>query len=399
MINVAILGFGTVGSGVAEVLKMNNSTISQKAGKKVDLKYILDVRDISGTAFDSKVIHDFSIIESDPDVNVVVETIGGATVAYEYTKKALSAGKNVVTSNKELVATHGCELLKLAKVNGVNYLFEASCGGGIPLLHPVNSCFGANQITEIVGILNGTTNYILTRMFKDGISFESALSEAQANGYAERNPAADVQGADACRKICILSSLAFGRHIYPDQVPTEGITKITSDDVNYAEKADCKVKLLGRSVPREDGRVCAYVAPHLVPNDNPISTVQGVFNAITVTGNAVGDVMFYGQGAGKMPTASAVVADIIDIAKYGDMGSIISWEEGGPDTTYSTDNLSNRWYVRASGTVAPSGVEKLSSPEDKNAVFITNDSMTRPELDTLLSESGVTPAYIMRVLG
>ena len=398
MINAAILGFGTVGSGVAEVIEGNNAQVSKAAGDQVSLKYILDVREISGTPFDEKVIHDFSIIELDPEVNVVIETIGGATIAYEYTSRALAAGKSVVTSNKELVATHGYELIRMAEEHGVNYLFEASVGGGIPILHPINTCLGANQITEIVGILNGTTNYILTRMIKDGISFEDALAEAQANGYAERNPAADVEGPDACRKICILASLAFGRHIYPDQVPTEGITKITLADVSCAEKAGCRVKLLGRAVPRGDGLVCAYVAPHLVPEENPLANVKGVFNAITVVGNAVGATMYYGQGAGKLPTASAVVADVIDIARNGDRGTIMSWEEGGDDTVYSTDELSNRWYVRASGPAVPAGAELLSAPGDADAVFLTESAMTRPELDALLNQAGTVPAFVMRVL-
>ncbi|MCD8145229.1 MAG: homoserine dehydrogenase [Oscillospiraceae bacterium] len=398
MINVAILGFGTVGSGVAEVIEKNNAHISEKAATQINLKYILDVKEVPGTPFDGKFIHDFSIIESDPELNVVVETIGGAKVAYEYTKRALAAGKSVVTSNKELVATHGCELLRLAREKGVNYLFEASVGGGIPILHPINSCLAGNQISEIVGILNGTTNYILTRMIREGATFEAALSEAQANGYAERNPAADVEGPDACRKICILSSLAFGRHIYPEQVPTEGITRITLEDVSCAAKAGCKVKLLGRAIARADGKICAYVAPHLVPVENPLSSVEGVFNAITVVGDAIGDVMFYGQGAGKLPTASAVVADVIDAAKNWNQGTIMSWDEGGADTVYSTDELSSRWYVRAVGTVAPSGAQKLSAPEAENVVFLTEDAMTRPALDALLQQAGVTPAFLMRVL-
>ncbi len=398
MINVAILGFGTVGSGVAEVLTVNKEKISQKAGRPVALKYILDVREITGTPYDGKFIQSFEIIENDPELNVVVETIGGARIAYEYTKRALQAGKSVVTSNKELVATHGVELLQLAKANGVNYLFEASVGGGIPILHPINTCLAGNQISEIAGILNGTTNYILTRMFREGATFQAALAEAQANGYAERDPSADVEGADACRKICILSSLAFGRHIYPEQVPTEGITGITLEDVACAANAGCKVKLLGRVVSRADGRVCAYVAPHLVPMDNPLSNVQSVFNAIMVSCDALGDSMYYGRGAGKLPTASAVVSDVVDAARTELLGTLISWEEGGEDTVYSTDELESRWYVRCSSNIAPAGVQKLSVAEAADVVFVTERAMTRPELDALLQQSGVTPAFIMRVL-
>ncbi len=245
----------------------------------------------------------------------MVETIGGATVALDFTTRALKAGKSVVTSNKELVATHGYELLQLAQEHGVSYLFEASVGGGIPILRPLTSCLAANELTQVTGILNGTTNYILTRMIKAGLTFEQALKEAQDNGYAEKDPTADVDGHDACRKICILAALAFGQHVYPDQVPTEGIRDVTLEDVAYADSCGYKIKLLGRAIREPEGKVCAFVAPHLVPASNPLSGVEDVFNAIAVTGNAIGDVMFYGRGAGKLPTASAVVADVIDIAK------------------------------------------------------------------------------------
>ncbi len=316
MVNVAILGFGTVGSGVAEVIQKNNNHISQKVANQVNLKYILDIRDFPDSPFANQVVHDFSIIEQDPEVDVVVETIGGATIALDYTRRALSAGKNVVTSNKELVATHGYELLQLSKQMGVNYLFEASVGGGIPIIRPITQCLAANELGEIVGILNGTPNYILTRMIRAGLPFEVALKEAQDNGYAERNPSADIEGADACRKICILSALAFGRHVYPDQVPTQGITKITLSDVAFARSGDMKIKLLGRSIRREDDKICAYVAPHLVADESPLANVEDVFNAISVKGDAIGDVMFYGRGAGKLPTASAVVADVMDAAMH-----------------------------------------------------------------------------------
>ena len=271
MVNVAVLGFGTVGSGVAEVLTGHESSIQRKAGGLIRLKYILDVRDFPGSPFADRFVKDFSIIENDPEVDIVVETIGGATVALDFTRRALEAGKSVVTSNKELVATCGYELTQLAKDRGVCYLFEASVGGGIPIIRPLSQCLAANEILEIYGILNGTTNYILTRMIRAGLTFGAALKEAQEKGYAERDPSADVEGHDACRKICILADIAFGRHISPAQVPTQGITGVTLADVDYAESAGKKIKLLGRAIHREDGKVCAYVAPHLVDQSDPLA--------------------------------------------------------------------------------------------------------------------------------
>ena len=351
MVNVAILGFGVVGSGVAEVLATNGPHIDQKVDDLIRLKYILDVRDFPDSPFADKVVHDFSVIENDPEVSIVVETIGGAKAALDFTRRALRAGKSVVTSNKELVAEHGCELLKLAAEQGVSYLFEASVGGGIPILRPLNQCLAANEIEEITGILNGTTNYILTRMIRGGLSFDAALKEAQANGYAEQDPTADIEGHDACRKICILASLAFGRHIYPRQVPAEGITGVTLSDVAWAEACGKKLKLLGRAIRQADGRVCAYVSPHLVDVENPLAGVEDVFNAIAVKGNAIGDVMFYGRGAGKLPTASAVVADVIDIAKDLKRDRHNAWGPGSPDLVVSPDILTSRWYVRAQAAV------------------------------------------------
>ena len=351
MVNVAILGFGVVGSGVAEVLATNGPHIDQKVDDLIRLKYILDVRDFPDSPFADKVVHDFSVIENDPEVSIVVETIGGAKAALDFTRRALRAGKSVVTSNKELVAEHGCELLKLAAEQGVSYLFEASVGGGIPILRPLNQCLAANEIEEITGILNGTTNYILTRMIRGGLSFDAALKEAQANGYAEQDPTADIEGHDACRKICILASLAFGRHIYPRQVPAEGITGVTLSDVAWAESCGKKLKLLGRAIRQADGRVCAYVSPHLVDVENPLAGVEDVFNAIAVKGNAIGDVMFYGRGAGKLPTASAVVADVIDIAKDTKRDHHNQWGPGAPDLVVSPDGLTSRWYVRAQTTM------------------------------------------------
>ena len=402
MVNVAILGFGVVGSGVAEVLATNGPHIDQKVDDLIRLKYILDVRDFPDSPFAGKVVHDFSVIENDPEVSIVVETIGGAKAALDFTRRALRAGKSVVTSNKELVAEHGCELLTLAAEQGVSYLFEASVGGGIPILRPLNQCLAANEIEEITGILNGTTNYILTRMIRGGLSFDAALKEAQANGYAEQDPTADIEGHDACRKICILASLAFGRHIYPRQVPAEGITGVTLSDVAWAESCGKKLKLLGRAIRQADGRVCAYVSPHLVDVENPLAGVEDVFNAIAVKGNAIGDVMFYGRGAGKLPTASAVVADVIDAAKHRDEKKRVFWAEGGEDTTVSPDGLASAWYVRGSGDAGavkaalPGArlLERADAPAGEFALL--TGPMTRPELDGKLA--CVKPLSVFRVL-
>lgn len=351
MVNVAILGFGTVGSGVAEVLTKNGGLIDQRVENLVRLKYIVDVRDFPDSPYKDCFVKDFSVIEHDPEVDIVVETIGGAKIALDFTTRALKAGKSVVTSNKELVATHGYELLQLAREHGVSYLFEASVGGGIPILRPLTSCLAANELTQVTGILNGTTNYILTRMIRAGLTFEQALKEAQDNGYAEKDPTADVDGHDACRKICILAALAFGEHVYPEQVPTEGIRTVSLEDVAYADSRGYKIKLLGRCIRQPEGKVCAFVAPHLVPAGNPLSGVEDVFNAIAVTGNAIGDVMFYGRGAGKLPTASAVVADVIDIAKDLKKNRHNSWGPGATDLVVSSDILTSQWYVRAQASV------------------------------------------------
>lgn len=357
MANFAIMGFGTVGGGVAEVLRMNSASIAGKLGEPLHLKYILDVRDLSATPYADVAVKDFSILENDPDLDVVVESIGGAKIALEFTRKALLAGKHVVTSNKELVATHGKELLAIAKEKNVNYLFEASVGGGIPVLRPLFQCLAGNQIEEIAGILNGTTNYILTRMVKGGITFDEALKEAQAKGYAEQNPAADVEGLDAGRKICILSDLAWGKEVLPENIHTQGISGLDLKDVAIASKAGYRVKLLGRAMKLADGRQCAYVAPHLVKEDCPIAPVDDVFNAIMIRGNAVGDVMFYGRGAGDLPTASAVMGDVIDALQHREKRRDLGWSESAPLAGF--DELSMRWYLRG-GVVPGTGLESLS---------------------------------------
>ena len=357
MANFAIMGFGTVGSGVAEVLRMNAASIAKKLGEPLNLKYILDVRDLSATPYGEIAVKDFSILENDPDLDVVVESIGGAKVALEFTRRALLAGKHVVTSNKELVASCGKELLNIAREKNVNYLFEASVGGGIPVLRPLFQCLAGNQIEEVVGILNGTTNYILTRMVKGGVSFEDALKEAQAKGYAEQNPAADVEGLDAGRKICILSDLAWGKEVLPERIHTQGISGLDLQDVAIAGKAGYRVKLLGRALRLADGRQAAYVAPHLVPQDCPVAPVDDVFNAIMIRGNAVGDVMFYGRGAGDLPTASAVMGDVMDAVQHRAKRRELGWSESAELADFA--GLSMKWYLRGDFT-PPEGSMELS---------------------------------------
>jgi len=349
MADVAILGFGVVGSGVMEVIDKNSSMIARNAGQRLRVKYILDIRDFPDSPYHNLFIKDFETVVNDPDIAVVVEVIGGVGVALEFTRRCLQAGKNVVTSNKELVATHGFELLTLAREKGVNYLFEASVGGGIPVIRPLAQCMAANIINEIYGILNGTTNYILSEMAKNGAEFSEALLDAQQKGYAESDPTADIEGHDACRKICILSSLAFGRHIYPDQVPAAGITGVTTDDMRFADELGYKIKLLGRSRVVGD-KIAAYVAPHLVSKDHLLAGVEGVLNGVVVRGNAVGNVVFCGAGAGKMPTASAVVADVIDSVKHIYARKWISWEDGGADLAMDPMQLESAWYIRTSAT-------------------------------------------------
>ncbi len=402
MVNVAILGFGVVGSGVAEVLTKNSDSIARRTNDLINLKYILDVREFPDSPFADKFVKDFAEIENDPEVDIVVETIGGAKIAREFTERALRAGKSVVTSNKELVATYGYDLLQIAKEKKVSYLFEASVGGGIPIIRPLSQCLAANEMQEIYGILNGTTNYILTRMIKAGLPFESALKEAQDNGYAERDPSADIEGHDACRKICILSAIAFGRHVYPEQVPTEGITKITLADVDYAGAAGKKIKLLGRAIRNEDGTVTAYVAPHLVDESDPLAGVEDVFNAITVKGNAVGDVMFYGRGAGKLPTASAVVADVIDAAKHINTKKYLDWDAGGDDVCTQPDGLVSVWYVRAAAAedavrsrLTQADFLKRQGAQEGEVAFLT-ETMTRAQLEEKLA--GLELLSVLRVL-
>lgn len=397
MVKTAILGFGVVGSGVAEVLSGTGNGVSRRPDSLIEVKYILDVRSFPDSPFASLFVDDFSTIEADPEVSVVVETIGGVGPALDFTERALKAGKSVVTSNKELVATHGRRLMDLAAEHGVVYLFEASVGGGIPILRPLSECLAANDILEICGILNGTCNYIFTRMLQAGITFQEALKEAQANGYAEQDPTADVEGFDTCRKLCILSSIAFGWHLLPEQVPTHGITKITQADEAYAAASGCRIKLLGRAVMGEDGKITAYVEPHFVPMENPLAGVDDVFNAILVKGDATGDVMFYGKGAGKLPTASAVSADVIAAARKMERAGYRPWLENRPEQIASLDDLSSRWYVRlAHGALADAQRLIYGRVDAAERTYITNQSMTRPQLETLLEDMPVIAA--IRVL-
>ena len=348
MINVAIMGHGVVGSGVAEILINHSNRITQKAHTDVNVKYILDLRDFPDSPYSEKFIKDFNTILNDDSVKVVVEVMGGINPAYDFVKSCLLRHKSVVTSNKELVAAKGAELIKIANEKNVNFLFEASVGGGIPVLRPIAQCLAANEITEIAGILNGTTNFILNKMIVDNMDFDAALALAQKLGYAEKNPAADIEGHDACRKVCILAALGFGKHVYPEQVATEGITEITLDDVESADNFGCVIKLIGRAKKLPNGKITASVRPTLVSRDCVLSGVNGVFNAIMVNGDQTGEVMFYGKGAGKEATASAVVADVIDCVKHLSSRKYLDWEEGVPDYVDNAYDEVSRLYVRVS---------------------------------------------------
>ena len=373
MIQIAILGLGTVGTGVARMVAENARQIERKLGEPLQVKTIL-VRRFKDGPYRQLMTDDFSRIEQDEDIRVVVETIGGVEAAYEYTKRALEAGKHVVTANKQLVAEHGCELLALARKKNVNYLFEASVGGGIPILHPLRECLAANRIEEVYGILNGTTNYILTRMVRTGAFFSDALREAQAKGYAEADPTADIEGIDAGRKTCILADLAFGHQVDPKDVPMEGISKLSLRDVKIAQRAGYRVKLLGRAVRLPGGGRTAYVAPHLIPEDRPLANVEDVFNAIVVRGNATGEVMFCGKGAGEMPTASACVADVMEALQASPRREETGWS---PETAGFEDplELHTRYYFRIEGSLTDAAmafgqVEVLS--EDGETAFLTD---------------------------
>lgn len=342
---VAVLGYGTVGGGVVEVIEKNKKEVSANAGDEVGVKYILDLRDFPGDPYESKVVHDFEIIVNDPEVDIVVETMGGTGAAYKFTKAALEKGKSVCTSNKALVAAYGPELLKIAKDNNCSYLFEASVGGGIPIIRPINTALTAEHIESITGILNGTTNYMLTKMDEEGCDYDDVLKEAQAKGYAEANPEADVCGHDACRKIAILTSLYMGKTVNYEDIKTEGITKITTKEFAYAAKLGRSIKLLGMSKDL-NGKCMALVAPFMVDSKSPLYSVRGVFNGILVHGNMLGDAMFYGQGAGKLATASAVVADVIECAANVGKNIGCRWEDAACEMASDSDKMF-KYFVRA----------------------------------------------------
>ena len=357
MINIAVLGYGTVGSGVVEVINKNHESINKRAGQEINIKYVLDLREFPGDPVQEILVHDYNVILNDPEVKIVVEVMGGINPAFGFVKSALEAGKSVATSNKELVAAHGAELLKIAKENKVNFLFEASVGGGIPIIRPINQSLTADEITEITGILNGTTNYILSKMTAEGSDFDTVLKRAQEKGYAERNPEADVEGYDACRKIAILTSLACGKQVDFEDIYTEGITKITDTDIKYAKAMGTVIKLFGTS-RWSNGTIHSMVAPFMITNDHPLYNVKDVFNAILVHGNMLGDTMFYGKGAGKLPTASAVVADVVDAAKHQGTNIMTIWEEQKVVLGDMKD-FACRFFVRVKDTNTKADVENV----------------------------------------
>ncbi len=388
MMKVAIIGYGVVGSGVYDILKENRGGIEKRCGESVAVKYVLDIRDFPDHPEREIFVKDFDKILSDPEVGVVVETMGGVRFAYDYTKSALSAGKTVVTSNKELVALHGHEFFRLAEENGCRYLFEASVGGGIPVIRPLARCLAANEIDSITGIINGTTNFILTKMYEEEQSFEDALLQAQRLGYAEKDPSADVDGLDVCRKIAILASMVLGKRVGCGDIPTCGIRGVTDDDMKWAESAGCAIKLLGRAVFR-NGRAGVSVEPAMVHKTNPLANIGDVYNGILVEGNMVGHVMFYGRGAGKLPTASAVVADIVDAVRQPGYCGEFSWTDAG-DTAFDPAELESEFFVRmCEGSIA--AAEKAFAVQDKfyarhdgDIGFIT-EMMSKNEVNKLLS--------------
>lgn len=371
---IAVLGYGVVGSGVVELIHKSPESIAKKAAMPIEIKYILDIRDFDDSPYAKLFTKDFEVILNDPEIEVVVEVIGGTKPAYDFVKKSLLSGKSVVTSNKELVATHGDELLSIAKDRNLNFLFEASVGGGIPIIRPLNQCLAANDIQSISGILNGTTNYILTKMIKDGLSFDIALKNAQQLGYAEANPSADVDGVDTCRKISILASLAYGKHVDPNKVYTEGITKLTLEDVDFADKLGYAIKLLGIIKKQDDGNLFIMVSPFLVSKELPISSVDDVYNAILVEGDAVGLSLFYGRGAGKLPTASAVVADVIDCAKHINARKYLYWESSEGEFINDYKDMPCRRFIRISNSAcALENIKKIFDVED---TFETKDEIS-----------------------
>ncbi len=409
MISVAIMGHGVVGSGVAEILYTHKQKLFAAIGEEIRLKHILDLREFPDSPFADRFTKDFKVIADDIEVRVVVETMGGLHPAYEFVKECLSRGKSVVTSNKELVAAYGAELLAIASEQNANFLFEASVGGGIPIIRPINQCLVANNVSEIAGILNGTTNFILTKMIHEGMGFEEALKLAQELGYAERNPEADVEGHDACRKICILASLAFGKHIYPDAVHTEGITRIAAADVEYAEAWGGVVKLIGSVKKLSRDSIDIIVAPMFVPNSSQLANIDDVFNGIMVRGDCTGDVVFYGKGAGKLPTASAVVADIIDSIKHLKTRKYLSWVDSDNSSVLPYRDSVRAMYIRgvaedqnaaydeAKAVFGEIHILKKENAPENEAAFIT-EPMTLNDFEAKLGTlKAVKPESVIRI--
>ncbi len=393
MAEIAVMGHGVVGSGVLEVLLSHTDSISKRAKEEIHVKRILDLREFPDLPYSGCFTKDFNDILNDPEIRIVVEVMGGLEPAYSYVKACLENGKSVVTSNKELVAQKGAELLALAQKNNLNFLFEASVGGGIPIIRPISQCLAANEMTEIAGILNGTTNFILTKMIREHMAFDDALALAQKLGYAERDPSADVEGIDACRKICILASLAYGTHVYPDSVHTEGITSITKEDVGYADAWGGVIKLIGEVKKLENGRVHIQVAPMFISRESQLANVDDVFNGILVRGDATGDVVFYGKGAGKLPTASAVVADVIDCVRHlRSDRKILFWEDSKPDYVQPWEDTPQDLFVRVSGKedsdslfdlvqqVFPEAVRLIRRDEEQGETGFTLSDVTENQL-------------------
>ncbi len=407
--NIAVMGYGVVGSGVAEVLKKNHASIVKKSMQEsLELTRILDLRDFPGDENESLLTKDFKDILNDETIGIVVETMGGVHPAYDFVLDCLKAGKSVVTSNKELVAAKGNELLKVAEEKNVNFMFEASVGGGIPIIRPLISCLAANEIDEIAGILNGTTNFILTKMINDGMTFADALKIAQELGYAERDPSADVEGKDACRKICILASLCFGKHVYPDSVYTEGITKIALADVEYAKAWGGVIKLIGRATRYGDGKISAMVSPAFIQSHSQLAGVDDVFNAILVRGDAIGDVVFYGRGAGKLPTASAVVADVIDCARHTQRRKFFDWEDSVEDYVVDYLDIKHPFFVRAitddvaaakQAVAAQFGDVQYLTYEGAaaNEIGFVTAAVTQREFDAKIATAGIEVGSVIRV--
>ncbi len=398
MIKAAIMGYGTIGSGVLEVLQINQSSIAKRVGDGIEVKYILDLRDFPGEPIQDKIVHDYKTIAEDEEVRIVVETMGGVEPAYTFVKTMLEAGKHVTTSNKALVAAKGAELIALAKEKNVNFMFEASVGGGIPIIRPLNSCLTADEIEEITGIVNGTTNYMMTKMSEEGSEFADVLKNAQEKGYAEKDPTADIEGYDACRKIAILTSLVCGQQVDFEDIHTEGITKITATDIKYAKAMGRAIKLLASSKKTEGGYV-AMVAPYLLPKTHPLYNVNDVFNAIFVHGNVLGDAMFYGSGAGKLPTASAVVADVVEMAKNLDKNIPVEWSSKKLELV-DYKKSSSQFFVRTEGT-DKAAVEKVfgtvSYVEAEGVTgelgFVT-ETMTEAEFEKKMEEFKAVKGFI-----